>query len=230
MALIKGVPGKGMILKEYGQNIQKIVDWILTIEDKEQRTKYAYACIDLMRQLNPNMKDGEDYSEKLWDHLYIMSGFALDVDSPFPKPDESILTKKPNKVDYNQNRLRYKYYGKNIELLVKEALAKDDPLEKEDIIIYLGRLMKKSYTIWNKENVDDDVIIEHLSDLSKGALTIESTRVKEEKLFDTIMVPETRNNGTYGNSMRQTYSNHNNSNRRSSNNNNRFANKNRRKN
>jgi hypothetical protein len=232
MALTKGAPGKGMILKEYGQNIQKIVDWILTVEDKEQRTKYAFACIELMRQLNPNMKDGEDHSEKLWDHLYIMSGFKLDVNSPFPMPDESILTKKPLKVDYNQQRLKYKYYGKNIQLLVQEALRTVDTPEMEDTIVYLGRLMKKSYISWNKENVDDEVIAEHISDISKGKLQVDIQKVKEEKLFDTIVVPETRHNGSYGNNNNSSRSNYNNGGRKSNsnNNNNRFQNKNRRKN
>jgi hypothetical protein len=186
MALIKGEPGKGIVLKEYGKNIQKIVDWILTIEDREQRTRYAYTCVELMRQLNPGVRDTEEHTTKLWDHLFIMSNFKLDVDTPHPMPDIAVLGRKPESVPYNHNNLKYKHYGKNINLLIEQAVLKTDPEERETAIIYLGRLMKRLYSTWNKENVDDEVIVEHLSELSKKQLTIDIDRVKKERLFDTV--------------------------------------------
>ncbi|ABG58824.1 DUF4290 domain-containing protein [Cytophaga hutchinsonii] len=186
MTLIKGEPGKGIVLKEYGKNIQKIVDWILTIEDREQRTRYANTCVELMRQLNPGVRDTEEHTTKLWDHLFIMSNFKLDVDTPYPMPDIAVLGRKPERVPYNHNKLKYKHYGKNINLLIEQAILKEDGAEKEDAIIYLGRLMKRLYSTWNKENVDDEVIVEHLSELSKNNLQIDIARVKQEKLFDTI--------------------------------------------
>lgn len=190
MALIKGIPGKGTVLKEYGQNIQKIVDWILTIEDKEQRTRYAYICIELMRQLNPSIKDAQEHTEKLWDHLFIMSQFKLDVDSPYPMPDPSILGRKPLPVPYNQNNLRFKHYGKNIELLIEAAKQKTDPEEKEAAIVYIIRLMKKYYITWNKDTVEDEVILEHLHILSKGQLNLSIERVKEGRLLEQINMSE----------------------------------------
>ena len=186
MTLIKGEPGKGIVLKEYGKNIQKIVDWILTIEDKEQRTRYANTCVELMRQLNPGVRDTEEHTTKLWDHLFIMSNFKLDVDTPYPMPDIAVLGRKPERVPYNHNNLKYKHYGKNINLLIEQAIMKEDGQEKEDAIIYLGRLMKRLYSTWNKDNVDDEVIVEHLSELSKKKLQIDIAKVKEGKLFDTI--------------------------------------------
>lgn len=186
MTLIKGEPGKGIVLKEYGKNIQKIVDWILTIEDKEQRTKYANTCVELMRQLNPGVRDTEEHTTKLWDHLFIMSNFKLDVDTPYPMPDIAVLGRKPERVPYNHNNLKYKHYGKNINLLIEQAILKEDGQDKDDAIIYLGRLMKRLYSTWNKENVDDEVIVEHLSELSKKKLQIDIDKVKSEKLFDTI--------------------------------------------
>ena len=186
MTLIKGEPGKGIVLKEYGKNIQKIVDWILTIEDREQRTRYANTCVELMRQLNPGVRDTEEHTTKLWDHLFIMSNFKLDVDTPYPMPDIAVLGRKPERVPYNHNNLKYKHYGKNINLLIEQAILKEDGPEKEDAIIYLSRLMKRLYSTWNKENVDDEVIAEHLSELSKKKLQIDLAKVKEEKLFDTV--------------------------------------------
>lgn len=186
MTLIKGEPGTGIVLKEYGKNIQKIVDWILTIEDKDQRTRYANTCVELMRQLNPGVRDTEEQTTKLWDHLFIMSNFQLDVDTPHPMPDLAVLGKKPDRIPYNHNNLRYKHYGKNINLLIEQAILKEDGVEKDDAIIYIGRLMKRLYSTWNKENVDDEVIVEHLSELSKKKLHIEIEKVKAERLFDTV--------------------------------------------
>jgi hypothetical protein len=186
MTLIKGEPGTGIVLKEYGKNIQKIVDWILTIEDRDQRTRYANTCVELMRQLNPGVRDADEQTTKLWDHLFIMSNFKLDVDTPHPMPDIAVLGKKPDRVPYNHNNLRYKHYGKNINLLIEQAILKEDGVEKDDAIIYIGRLMKRLYSTWNKENVDDEVIVEHLFELSKKKLQIDIDKVKAERLFDTI--------------------------------------------
>jgi len=186
MTLIKGEPGTGIVLKEYGKNIQKIVDWILTIEDRDQRTRYANTCVELMRQLNPGVRDTDEQTTKLWDHLFIMSNFKLDVDTPHPMPDIAVLGKKPDRVPYNHNNLRYKHYGKNINLLIEQAILKEDGVEKDDAIIYIGRLMKRLYSTWNKENVDDEVIVEHLAELSKKKLLIDIAKVKAERLFDTV--------------------------------------------
>jgi hypothetical protein len=176
---------KDIILKEYGRNVQDIVSYILNIKDRELRTKYAVTCIELMRQINPNIKDTQEHYSKLWDQLYIISNFQLDVDSPYPMPERSAIGKKPNIVDYNSNKLYYKHYGRNIELVIQKAIEMEDPEEKESAIIYLGRTMKKFYATWNKENVEDDVIIAHLREMSKGKLKIDEERVKTLGLFDT---------------------------------------------
>ena len=117
-------------MKEYGSSVQKLVNYILTIADEEQRTKYAFLMVEVMKQIHPNMKDNtQDYTKKLWDDLYIMADFNLDVDNPFTTPDRTILFKKPRKMEYPQNDVRFRHYGKNIEKLVKEAVKKDDPKE-----------------------------------------------------------------------------------------------------
>lgn len=175
---------KGIVWKEYGRNVQKIVDHILTIDDREKRTHYANICIELMRQLNPSTKEATDHTTKLWDHLFIMSNFELDVDAPYAMPDPSILGKKPNIVPLTTHRLAYKHYGRNIELLIKEIQEMEEGQEKEDSIIYLARLMKRFYMTWNKENVDDEVILQHLKELSKGKLSLSIEKVQEGKLLD----------------------------------------------
>ncbi len=176
---------KDIILKEYGRNVQDIVGYILNIKDRDLRTKYAVTCIELMRQINPNIKDTQEHYSKLWDQLYIISNFQLDVDSPYPMPEKSAIGKKPNIVDYNSNKLYYKHYGRNIELVIQKAIEMEDPEEKEAAIIYLGRTMKKFYATWNKENIEDEVIISHIKEMSKGKLPVDEEKVKTLGLFDT---------------------------------------------
>ena len=175
-----------VILKEYGRNVQKLADYIITIEDREKRNKYAQLLVELMRQIHPNMREGQDYTNKLWDDLYIVSGFNLDVDSPFPLPEKTLLGKKPKKVGYNTHELRFKHYGHNVDLMIKKAIVLEDPEEQMAAIIYIGRLMKYFYTQWNRENIEDAVIVNDMRILSGGKLTISLEKVKAEGLFDPM--------------------------------------------
>lgn len=184
-----------LVLKEYGRNIQKIVGYLNTIPDKETRTKYAYVTIELMKQINPSIKEtlpGEN-SQKLWDDLYIMSDFKLDVDGPFPKPALDTLYKKPMRLKYNLNRIKYKHYGQNILLMIKKAVESDNEEEKENITLFIGKLMKSFYSTWNKENVDDSVIAENISELSGGRLTVDIDKVRANHLFDSSQKERPRN-------------------------------------
>ena len=182
-----------LILKEYGRNIQKLVNYVTTIEDKEKRTQYAFTLIDLMKQINPAMKEGPEYAQKLWDDLYIMSGFNLDVDSPYKMPEKDLLGKKPKRLDYHKHNIRYKHYGRNIELLIEKAIAIEDEEEKEGAVVYVGRLMKSYYASWNKDVIDDSVIIDNIKTMSKGKLDISVEKVKENNLFDSASPSKDRN-------------------------------------
>jgi hypothetical protein len=175
-----------IILKEYGRNVQKLVEYIRTIPSKEKRTEMAYTLIELIKQLTPLIKDQPENPQRVWDDLYIIADFNLDVNSPFPVPERDILFKKPEKVDYPQSQVRFKHYGKNIEKLVKEALKKEDPQEREDAIIYLGKLMKTFYGNWNKETLDDSVILKDIQEMSGGALKMTIEKVREDNLFEKL--------------------------------------------
>jgi hypothetical protein len=176
----------GIKLKEYGRNVQKLVDYIRTIPDKEKRTELAYTLIELIKQLTPTLKDQPENPQRLWDDLYIIADFNLDVNNPYPVPEPEVLFKKPMRVAYPQSEVRYKHYGKNIERLVKEALKLKDPKEREDAIIYLGKLMKTFYGNWNKETLDDSVIIKDLKLLSGGELSMDVEKVREDNLFEKL--------------------------------------------
>ncbi|MDN5211141.1 DUF4290 domain-containing protein [Fulvivirgaceae bacterium BMA12] len=193
-----------LVLKEYGRNIQKLVEYMTSVEDDEKRNSYAAVLVDLMRQINPNIKESSEYNQKLWDDLFIMSDFKADINSPYPKPEEGILTKKPQRVGYNVNRIRYKHYGRNIELIIEKAISTEDPEEREAFVIYLGKLMKTFYASWNKEVVSDQVIIDHIKELSKNKLDIDPQKVKDENLFEILYKekntkPKKENTGKRGN-------------------------------
>jgi hypothetical protein len=175
---------KDLVLKEYGRNTQNLINYLVTIEDKAKRTELAHVVIDLMKHINPSSHGGNDHTQKLWDHLYIMADFKLDVDTEHPMPDKSILDRKPQYVPYNMNQLKFKHYGKNIELLINKAIERDSPQEIEESVIYIGRLMKRFYSAWNKENVEDDVILQQLHIMSRGKLSLPIERIKSENLFD----------------------------------------------
>ncbi|WP_194776048.1 DUF4290 domain-containing protein [Pararhodonellum marinum] len=172
-----------LILKEYGSNIQKLVDHIKTVSDKDKRTASAYTLVELMKQLNPQLKSESD--QKLWDDLYIMSDFELDVDAPFPMPEKELLGKKPQKVGYPVGEVKFKHYGRNIEKLIEKAIEIEDDEEQEAAIIYIGQLMRSFHSTWNRENFDDGIILDDIKTLSKGKLHIDLDKVKENGLFET---------------------------------------------
>lgn len=175
-----------IILKEYGRNVQKLIDYIRSIPSKEKRTELSYTLIELIKQLTPTIKEQGDDPQRLWDDLYIIADFNLDVNNPFPVPERDILFKKPDRMAYPQSDVRFKHYGKNIEKLVKEALKKDDPQEREEAIIYLGKLMKTFYGNWNKETIDDSVILKDIQLMSGGALKMTIDKVREDNLFEKL--------------------------------------------
>jgi hypothetical protein len=175
-----------LILKEYGRNIQKLVDYLSTIEDKAKRTEYAHTMIELMKQLTPAHKDNAESPQKMWDDLYIISDFKLDIDGPYPKPEREVLERKPDKVGYQSNNIKYKHYGMNIELLIKKAIEMEDAEEREAAIVYIGKLMKSFYSTWNKDFVEDDVLVKQINQMSGGVLNIDIEKVKDGNLFESL--------------------------------------------
>lgn len=180
-----------LILKEYGRNMQMLVEHIKTIEDKEKRSESAYVLIELMKLINPNVKNIQENTQKIWDDLYIMSDFDLDIDSPYPMPEREILNKKPEPMGYQSTEIKYKHYGRNIQLLIKKAVELTDSEDKEVAVIHIGRLMKSFQNTWNRDNVEDATILKNIENMSNKELTIDLDKVRAENLFDS-MVKERR--------------------------------------
>ncbi len=170
-----------LVLPEYGRNVQRMVEYIMTIEDREERNLMAKAIIAIMGNMNPHLRDISDFKHKLWDHLAIMSNFQLDIDSPYEVPTPKILTEKPRRISYASESIMYKHYGRIIELMIEEAIKMPEGREKEELTKIIANHMKKSYLTWNRDVVDDEVILQDLARLSGGKLQI----VEGTKLNDT---------------------------------------------
>lgn len=173
-----------LIIPEYGRNLQKIVQVAIDTEDRNKRTQIAYLIVDIMAQLHAKAKDSPELRHKLWDHLHIMSDFQLDVDGPFPPPDEEVLTKNPDRLTYPKKDMRYSYYGKNIELIIDKLSESDEIENKHAVAKALANHLKKAYLTWNRDSVDDNLIKKHLADLSHGELTL----AEEDQLINTYEV------------------------------------------
>lgn len=173
---------KRMALPEYGRNVQKMVDHIKSIEDRDERNRAAKTIIQIMGNLNPHLRDVGDFKHKLWDHLALIADFELDIDSPYPVPEPSKFQEKPKEVPYQQGNIRYLHYGRIIELMIDAASEKEDGEEKEYLTSLIVNQMKKSYITWNRGQVADEVIIGDLLLLSGGKLKMtEGVRILETK-------------------------------------------------
>jgi hypothetical protein len=161
-----------LILPEYGRNIQKMVNHIKTIEDRDERNKAARTVIAVMGNLNPHLRDVNDFKHKLWDHLAIISDFDLDIDSPYDWPERESLQSKPDRVPYSQHAIRKKHYGRSIVLMIEKAVALEPGEEKEDLVKMIAYHMKKSYLTWNREAVSDEEIFMDMKTLSYGKLEV----------------------------------------------------------
>lgn len=159
-----------LLMKEYGRHIQKMVDHLLTIEDREERQRNANAVIELMGFLNPHLKNVEDFRHKLWDHLFLISDFELDVDSPYPIPTRETLQARPEPLRYPKKYPKFNHLGKNIEVVINKALAEKDPEKKQGFANAIAYYMKLTYSSWHKELVHDDTIQAELSSMTNGEL------------------------------------------------------------
>lgn len=161
-----------LIIPEYGRNVQKMVHSIIEIEEREKRNHQAKAIIEVMGNLNPHLRDVPDFKHKLWDHLFIMSDFQLDVDSPYDKPSKESLEGKPEKLEYSDNNIKLRHYGKIIPQIIRRAIELEEGEYKEALVLCLANHMKKLYLTWNKSTVEDEVILKHLSQLSDNKLSL----------------------------------------------------------
>ena len=185
-----------LIIPEYGRHLQKLIDQATEIEDREERNKAAKYIISVMGSLNPHLRDVLDFQHKLWDQLFIMSDFKLDVDSPYPIPSKDILTQKPDRLKYPQNFPKYRFYGNNIKYMIDVANSWEESDLKNALVLVIANHMKKSYLSWNKDTVTDEVIFEHLLELSGGKLNLSKSNEELSNTHDLMKVNKKVSNKT----------------------------------
>lgn len=171
-----------LVIPEYGRHIQKLVEHCRALETKEERNRMATAIIGVMGNLNPHLRDVEDFQHKLWDQLFVIANFDLDADSPYPIPDKEVLAARPARMSYPQKRPRYRFYGNNIQSMINIALGWEKGEKREALTYIIANHMKKSFLNWNKDSVDDPVIFKHLFELSNGEINLAA---KEEDLLES---------------------------------------------
>jgi len=166
---------KSLALPEYGRHIQEMVNQLMEVENSEERNKMAKSIISIMGNMNPHLRDINDFKHKLWDHLHIMANFKLDIDSPYPKPEASVIFEKPKTVPYPENPVKRKHYGRSIALMIDKATEMENEEQKMELTHLIANHMKKSYLIWNTGSVSDDDILRDMSELSGGKLALSPT-------------------------------------------------------
>jgi Domain of unknown function (DUF4290) len=222
-------------MREYGRHIQKMVDYLLTLEDRDKRNEQARVLIELMGFLNPHLKNVEDFRHKLWDHLFVISDFKLDVDSPYPIPQKETYKAKPDPLPYPKRHPKYSHLGKNLELVIDKAMQEEDTEKKTGFANTIAYYMKLSYSTWHKELVHDENIRSEMNSITGGALEFSNTPyIKHRTQIERDDYGRSNNNRRQQNFGGRGRDNRNggsgNNNNRNNNNNNRNRNNNNRDN
>lgn len=197
-----------LVIPEYGRNIQKMVQHAIKIDNNEERNKAAKVIIKVMDLINPNNRNSnsEEHAQKLWAHLHIISNFELNVDSPYKKPEKELYHSKPDEVPYPKNDIRFKHYGKIMEDMVKAASELKEGDDKEKLVKHIANLLKTSYLQWNRDSVNDNLIIKQLEELSDGKLTINTEKLRDTNDIVRSFKKKKTNNKNYSkNKPRRKY-------------------------
>lgn len=179
-----------LVIPEYGRNIQRMVEYAVSIKGRDLRNQVALAIINVMGQLFPHLRDEENYKHKLWDHIFIMSDFKLDVDSPYPMPSPQQFQEKPEIVDYPKNNIKYGHYGRILEKTLKAIVDFPEGEDKDRLVLEMANMMKRMYITGSQSSINDQVIIKQIKEFSDGkltwndewTLTSESELVPEQKV------------------------------------------------
>jgi hypothetical protein len=189
-------------MREYGRHIQKMIEYLLSLEDKEARQRNAQAVIELMGFLNPHLKNVEDFRHKLWDHLFLISDFKLEVASPYPIPTRETLRARPKPLKYPKRYPKFSHLGKNLELVINKALAEENPDKRSGFANAVAYYMKLAYNNWHKETVHDDAIQSELTNLTNGQLEFTNTPFVKSFRPEDNRQRERDNRGNYNGDYR----------------------------
>ncbi|MCB0770714.1 MAG: DUF4290 domain-containing protein [Flavobacteriales bacterium] len=161
-----------LAIPEYGRHVQRMVDHCMEMEDRDQRTRTAKAIIQVIGRLNPQLRNSDNFERTLWDHLYIMSAFQLDVDGPYPKPTAEGLESKPARVNYPQSKIKYGHYGKMVQRMIDQCAAMEEGDTRDAYTQVIANHMKRQFLVWNRDTVPDPLILKDMGEMSKGKLKL----------------------------------------------------------
>ncbi len=196
-----------LVIPEYGRNIHKMIEFAISVEDREERNHVARSIVKVMGQVKPQFKEADDFIQSLWDHMIIISDFKLDVDSPYPYPDKEELVKPPNKMAYPQGKIRFRHYGRSTESFIAKASLMEPGEERDSFIYYIANMMKKNYLLYNRDSVSDELIFDQLATLSNGILKMpEGFQLKSTG----SLVGKKSNNNNHSRGSNKRHSNNNN--------------------
>jgi hypothetical protein len=194
-----------LILPEYGRNVQNMIAHAMEIQEKKERNRAAQAIIEVMGQLNPHLRDVDDFRHKLWTHLFVMSDFKLDVDSPYEIPKPEVLNERPKIMSYPKSKIRYGHYGKYTQNILESSTLVTDPDERNYLKNTMANFMKKQYLSHNNDTVENQVITEHLRELSHGDLVLDNPDelVNTNTLLRSMGIGNNNNNKKYNKNFKQ---------------------------
>jgi hypothetical protein len=191
-----------MKLRQFGRNVQSLAKYISNLETKEERTKYADALVELMKQIVPSADTNHESNQFLYDDLHIMADFGLDIDGPYPVPAKETLVRKPDSVKYSKGNIKFRHYGRNVYLLIDEAKKIEDAELKEAAVFHIARLLKSFHNTWNKEMPEDVLIAKNIDIMSEGELKLNLEKAQELDLLDPLYKdkpkPANKNSGKGG--------------------------------
>ena len=192
-----------LIIPEYGRHVQIMVNQLMVTQDREERNQMSKAIIGIMGNMNPHLRDVPDFQHKLWDQLFIMSDFELDVDSPFEKPQRELLMQKPERLAYPKTNLKYRFYGNNIKNMINVAKDWEDGDMKNALVYNIANHMKKCFLNWNKDTVQDEVILNHLLELSDNKLKVKEEDLPLTNSSEFLKIRSKNGNGSNKNNQKQ---------------------------
>jgi len=202
-----------LVIREYGRHVQNLIAYAKATEDKEERQKIVDSIIQLMGQLNPHLKNVADFKHKLWDHLFMIGGFDMDVDSPYERPDAEIAKPNPTPMPYPKQKIRYRHYGKNVQAMIEKARKYDDREKRHGLTEVIVNFMKMAYRNWSNEEVSDELIKQDLKTLSQGTLVTDDDMNLEAFIKSTANMPS-QNSGSKNRSSKSRGGSKNYSNKR----------------
>lgn len=162
------------MLSEYGRNVQKMVSYLKSVEDRDLRNKQAQVVVGIMANLYPHKNDSDAFRHMLWDHLYMIADFDLDIDSPYPVPTPELFSPVAKKVPYTQKRVAQKHYGEYARLMLLSVAEADDAeaseQDKDIVVSNVARYMRQSAYNYNNEYPSNDVILADIRLMTGGRL------------------------------------------------------------